>query len=313
MTIPARDLDWHAPQTIDDDTKRAKIRQYFAPDRGPKPSLFVALGVGALFVLLLLSYFAMPGWSDVAAAIAAVVLFAIAWVSFNERAQRATDDDIDIWRDEDFDAVVAEVSADAAFNADDLIDPDYPIVIAGLPRFKNLKVHHSHDDGTVPQSWRVKVKVGADGITRYTPPCLTVLHFTKDHLIAYQCDLDLLNGKRLNEITEEYFWQDIVSLQIEKQTLAPEHEDAPLYDQLAEAMPDDKSGRFAAFRSEEAAVLPTGKRTTLRLKTNAGGGLEIVIADERYVDNPDDDSLQARNAKAVARLRKLLRDRKVKR
>jgi hypothetical protein len=275
--------------------------------------VFVALGVGALAVLVLLSYFGLPAWSDVAAAITAVVLFAIAWVSFNERAQRATDDDIDIWRDDDFDAVVEEVSADAALNADDLIDPDYPIVIAGLPRFKNLKVHHSHDDGNVPQSWRFKVKVGADGITRYTPPCLTVLHFTKDHLIAYQCDLDLLSGTRLNEITEEYFWQDIVSLQIEKQTLAPEYEDEPLYDQLAESMPDEKAGRFAAFRSQQAAVLPTGKRTTLRLKTNAGGGLEIVIADERYVDNAGDESLQARNEKAVARLRKLLRDRKARR
>jgi hypothetical protein len=122
-----------------------------------------------------------------------------------------------------------------------------------------------------------------------------------------------LSGTRLNEITEEYFWQDIVSLQIEKQTLAPEYEDEPLYDQLAESMPDEKAGRFAAFRSQQAAVLPTGKRTTLRLKTNAGGGLEIVIADERYVDNAGDESLQARNEKAVARLRKLLRDRKARR
>jgi len=304
---------WFGRAKSDEQIKRAMIRQYFEPDKGPPPWIFAAAGVLCLAAMLAFAYFELSFYATGAAAILAVVLFAVAWVSFNERAQRADDVDIDIWRDEDFETLVADVSTDAALNAADLIDPDHPIIIAGLPRFKNLKVSRSHDDGNLPQSWRFKVKVGEDGITRFTPPCLTILHFTKDHLIAYQCDLDLLSGVPLNETIEEFFWQDIVSLQIEEQTLAPEHDDEPLYDQLAEAMPDDKTGRFAAFRSEQAAVLPTGKRTTLRLKTNAGGGLEIVIADERYVDNPDDDSLQARNNKAVARLRKLLRDRKARR
>ena len=306
-------MGWFGPAKTDEQIKRAMIRQYFEPDKGPPPWIFAAAGALCLVAMLAFAYFELSFYATAAAAILAVVLFAVAWVSFNERAQRADDVDIDIWRDEDFETLVADVSTDAALNAADLIDPDHPIVIAGLPRFKNLKVSRSHDDGNLPQSWRFKVKVGEDGITRFTPPCLTILHFTKDHLIAYQCDLDLLSGVPLNETIEEFFWQDIVSLQIEKQTLSPDHEDEPLYDQLAEAMPDEKVGRFGAFRSEEAAVLPTGKRTTLRLKTNAGGGLEIVIADERYVDNAGDESLQARNEKAVARLRKLLRDRKARR
>jgi hypothetical protein len=37
------------------------------------------------------------------------------------------------------------------------------------------------------------------------------------------------------------------------------------------------------------------------------------VEDERFADNPDEESLQVRNEKAIARLRKLLRDRKARR
>jgi hypothetical protein len=258
-------------------------------------------------------FFDVASWAAIAAAVLAVVLFAIAWVGFNERAGRADDDDIDFWRDEDLDALIADVTEDAALNAADLIDPAHPIVIAGLPRFENLKVSRSHDDGSLPQSWRFKVKVGRDGITRFTPPCVTVLHFTRDHLIAYQCDLDLLSGKALNETIEEYFWQDIVSLQIEKQEMPPAEDELALMQQWSKSLPGEFAEKYEALFSDGSAVLPTGKRTILRLKTNSGGGLEIVVEDERFADNPDEDSLQIRNEKAITRLRKLLRDRKVRR
>lgn len=304
---------WFGPPKSDEQKKRAMIRQYFEPDKGPAPWLFATAGVLCLFAMLACTYFELSFYATGAAAILAVILFAVAWVSFNERAQRAGDEDIDFWRDEDFDAVVAEVSQDAALNAADLIDADDPIVIAGLPRFNNLKVRHSHDDGNVPQRWRFKVKVGDDGLTRFTPPCLTVLHFTKDHLIAYQCDLDLISGERLSETIEEYFWQDIVTLQIEKQSLAAADDEFALMQQWSKSLPGDKAEKYQPLFSDAAEVLPTGKRTLLRLKTNTGGGLEIVVADERFVDNAGDDSLQARNARAIARLRKLLRDRKARR
>lgn len=306
-------MNWQKPGAIDEKTKRAKIRQYFAPDRGPQPSLFIGFGAGAVFAAVILGYFHLPSWCLIAACLVAIVFFSIAWVSFNEREQRARDEDLDIWRDEDFARIVKLVSDDAKLNAADLIDPDNPIVFYGLPRFKHLKIHHNHDDGTVRPRWQFKVKVGADRITRYSPPCLTVLHFSKDHLLAYQCDLDLTRGVPLNETIDEYFWQDIASLQIERQTLATEHDDRSLYAQWSEDMPEEQAERYAALKAEEIQVLPTGKRTILRLKTTNGGGLEIVIGDERFVDNGADDTLPMRNAAALARLRKLLRDRKARR
>lgn len=300
-------------QNPDEDDRRAKIRQYFTPARGPEPPAFVAAGLCCLGALLVFSLFDLPGWVGLGAAVAAVVLFAIAWVSFTERSQRASDEDIDLWRDEDFDALIEEVSSDAALNTADLIDPDDPIVIVGLPRFKNLKVRHNRDGEDTPQIWRFKVKVGEDGVTRFTPPCLTVLHFTKDHLIAYQCDFDLLSGLPLNETIEEYFWQDIVTLQIEKQSLPADDDERALYRQWSAELPEKQAEKYQPLFSDNPAVLPTGKRTTLRLKTNSGGGLETVVADERFVENAHEDSLQIRNERAIARLRRLLRERKARR
>ncbi len=275
--------------------------------------MFAAAGSVCLAAAIAISYFQLSFYAAIVAAVLAVILFAVAWVSYGERAQRADDDDIDFWRDEDFDALIADISKDAALNAADLIDPDHPIVIAGLPRFQHLKISRSHDDGNLPQSWRFKVKVGRDGITRFTPPCVSILHFTKDHLIAYQCDLDLLGGKALNETIEEYFWQDIVTLQIEKHSLPPAENEFALRQQWSKSLPGDKAEKYEPLFSAESEVLPTGKRTILRLKTNTGGGLEIVVEDDRFADNPAEDSLQIRNEKAIARLRKLLRDRKARR
>lgn len=306
-------MSWFGTGQSDEDYKRSMIRHYFAPDKGPPPWIFAVFGGACVALLIAFLAFDLPSYASLAVAILGVIGFAVAWVSFNERSARATDEDLDFWRDEDFDRIVAEVCEDAALNTADLIDPEDPIVIAGLPRFKNLKISRSHDDGSAPQAWRFKVKVGRDGITRFTPPCLTVLHFTKDHLIAYQCDLDLLSGKALNETIEEYFWQDIANLQIERQSLAAADDEFAIFQQWSRDLPDDMAEKYGPLFSDRAQVLPTGKRTTLRLKTNAGGGLEIVVADERFVENPGDDSLQARNEKAIARLRKLLRDRKVKR
>jgi len=304
-------MRWFGSGKSDEDIKRAMIRRYFAPDKGPPPDLFTAAGIASLVLMGVLLLLPVPGWTALVAAILAVVLLAVAWVLFSERAERATDEDIDFWRDEDFDRVVAAALEDADLARDEGIDPGDPIVIAGLPRFDRLKVRRS-GDGDAPPAWRFKVKVGADGITRYTPPSLTVLTFTKDHLIAYQCDLDLISGRALNESIEEFFWQDIATLQIDKQTLAAGSDELALFAQWARDMPRAKAARFAALFAENGRELPTGKRTVLRLKTNTGGGLEIVVADERFADNPN-DPVQARNDEAIARLRQLLRDRKARR
>jgi uncharacterized membrane protein len=304
-------MGWLGPQKSEEQIKRAMIRQYFEPERGLPPWVYAALGGLSVAAMIAFVVFAVSFYATVIAAIMAVILFAIAWVMFNDRTGRADDVDIDVWRDEDFDRLVADISKDAALNAADLIDPSHPIVIAGLPRFDHLQVRRNHDEA--PHAWRFKVKVGEDGITRFTPPCLTVLHFTKDHLIAYQCDLDLLSGKALNQTIEEYFWQDIVSLQIEKRVMPPAEDEFALMQQWSKSLPGALAEKYEPLFSDESEVLPTGKRTILRLKTNTGSGLEIVVEDERFADNPDEDSLQIRNEKAIARLRKLLRDRKARR
>jgi hypothetical protein len=306
-------MGWFGPKQSEEQIKRAMIRQYFASERGLPPWTFAAGGGVSLAVMIALVVFAVSFYGTVAAAVLTVVLFAIAWVAFDERSRRADDDDIDFWRDEDFAALTERIGRDVRRTTPGLIDPLHPIVFAGVPRFEKLQLRRSHDNGTLRQRWRVKFKVGRDKVTRFTPPCLTLLYFTKDHLIAYQCDLNLLNGQVINETLDEYFWQDIAALQIERQSLPTETDDRQLYEQVAENMPNEDAERYAPLRADEPAELWIGKRTILRLKTNSGGGLEIVLADERLTGKPDADSLQIRNEKAIEKLRLLLRDRKARR
>jgi hypothetical protein len=306
-------MGWFGPKQNEEQIKRAMIRRYFAPEKGLPPWTFAAGGGASLVIMIALATFAISFYGTVAAAVLTVVLFAIAWVSFDERSQRADDDDIDLWREEDFAAQIERIEHDVKTTTPGLIEPRNPIVFAGLPRFQHLAIRRSHDDGTLRQRWRFKVKVGRDKVTRFTPPCLTVLHLTKDHLIAYQCDLSLLTGQVINETLDEYFWQDISTLQIERQTLPTETDDRQLYEQWSENMPEEDAERYAPLHSKEPAELWTGKRTILRLKTNSGGSLEIVLADERLTGDPAKDRLQLRNNEAINRLRKLLRDRKARR
>lgn len=304
-----------APAATDEQIKRKKIRDYYMPPTGLGPMAYSAMGFALLCLFALLIWLGAMTVILAIVAIAATVPFAIAWVIFNERGQGASDEDIDYWRDEDFDGVIARVCEEAGYDSADLINPGDPIVIIGFPRFENLRVRHARDDGSAAKSWRFKVRVGEDGATRFTPPSLTVLHFTKDHLIAYQCDLDLVRGDVLNESVSEYFWQDIVSLQIDKQSVSWADEDEALVRQWARALPPERKEKYAALWAEGASLpAPSDRRTTLRLKTNTGTGLEIVIGDERFAEYEDDGGLAGsigwRNNEAIARLRKLLRDRK---
>jgi len=303
------------PALSDEQIKRKKIRAYYEPPKGWGPMAYGGIGFALVGLFALLAWFGAMTLILVIAAIAATIPFAIAWVVFNERMQGASDEDIDYWRDEDCDAVIARVCEEAGYESDDLVNPGDPIVIIGFTRFENLRVRHARDDGSAAKAWRFKVRVGDDGMTRFTPPSLTILHFTQDHLIAYQCDLDLIRGEVLNESVSEYFWQDIVSLQIDKQSVSWADEDEALVRQWARNLPAARREKYAALWADEASLpAPSDRRTTLRLKTNTGTGLEIVIGDERFAEYEDDGGLTGsigwRNNEAITRLRKLLRDRK---
>jgi hypothetical protein len=286
--------------------KREKIREYFEPKKGLGPYHFLAIGFGLVALFFVLVYFEAPVAVLVGAALVSMIPLAISGVMLNALAQAATDEDIDYWRDEDCDAVIARVCEETGYDSDDLLNPGDPIVIEGFARFDNLKVRHAQDD--VTKAWRFKVRIGEDGITRFTPPSLTILHFTRDHLIAYQCDLDLLSGQVLNENISEYFWQDIVSLQIDKQSLTCADDDRALVLQWASYLRPEHKKKYAALWSKDAA-LPSNMRTTVHLKTTTGTGLEIVVGDERYAERSNETVTQ-HNDEAIARLRKLLRDRK---
>lgn len=307
-------MGWLARSGDEEQIKRRKIRAYFTPKKGIGLLGFSGIGLLSASLFALLAWFGVPAVVTAAGIAISIVPFALAFLKYDEQAHAATDQQIDDWRDEDFDAVIERVRAEAADDNGEPVDPEDLIIIIGFVRFENLRVRHARDDGSA-KGWRFKVRVGEDGVTRFTPPSLTVLHFTSDHLIAYQCDLDLLTGKVLNETVAEYFWQDIVALQIDKQFVSWAEEDPALVHQWAQDLPKEYREKYAALWSDEGSpVAPSDRRTTVRLRTNTGTGLEIVVGDERFADYADEDGtahgIAWRNNESIARLRILLRDRK---
>lgn len=62
-------------------------------------------------------------------------------------------------------------------------------------------------------------------ITRFTPVGVAVLNFAEHEIFGYQCVFDRFTGNAVNETTHEFFYQDIVSVSTETETLTLEKRD----------------------------------------------------------------------------------------
>ncbi len=54
--------------------------------------------------------------------------------------------------------------------------------------------------------------VGEDGIIRFSKYDIVTVFLTDYHLAAYQCTLDMVHGTQTSESTQEYHYQDVVSV-----------------------------------------------------------------------------------------------------
>lgn len=57
-------------------------------------------------------------------------------------------------------------------------------------------------------------KMGKDGKYRYSHRNINIFFFTQKYLARYECVLDLKTGSTLNERTEEFFYKDVVSIEV---------------------------------------------------------------------------------------------------
>lgn len=315
LAKPEGDMDWFAP-TDEEKAKRAKIKAYFGPDKASGALPFFVLGAtSAAFAIVLLRW-DFPSEYLLVLATLSLVLLAIGVVLFYRKTLRAKDEDIDAWRKEDLDKIIAAVPDKADFDGGHLINRDDPIVIIGFLRFKKLRAAYAPRNGQRAKGWRFQVKAGKDGITRWTPLNLVVLHHTAKQLIAYQCDVDLVRGTAFNESVEEYFWKDLVSLQIEEETVSWAEMDPDLIRYWTGNLPKDHCMKYEALlaaKPKSIGPVPPDRRSILQLKANSGFGLKIILSDERFVEPASDPeqlegSWEAGNEDAITRLRNLLRE-----
>lgn len=131
--------------------------------------------------------------------IAGILLYSIMGFLFYKYYKKiqVTDQEYDAILSSDIEKISQRSVQKAGVDVDDIVAK--PLIIQGFP-FTNKGVSE------------FKVKVGKDKQLRFTPVHVTVINLLEHQLVAYQCILDVLTGKPLNEKTTEYFYKDIVSV-----------------------------------------------------------------------------------------------------
>src|SRR2546425_6912812 len=230
------------------DDKRSQLKKYFK--KFPKASI----------VLILLGLTSFPAGVDV---FPALVLLAIGGWLIYSWSQQPTDEQVDRWVAEALQHVRKGALAKGGVDSSELVAET--IVLFG-PRFWDIG---GADAG---------IKKGRDGILRFMPLGATVLNFTADQLLIYQCALDLASGNLLNESTDEYFYRDIVSVSTQSESLTPDRSVGAtgLSGGLLKALTKREA---VQFNSAEAFVLTTSAGTSVKavlqdltLIEKAGGG-----------------------------------------
>lgn len=127
--------------------------------------------------------------------VVAVIFIFISICAYSVLSDIPSDTEIDNFINE-----VAQIRLTQSFdklniNKDDTISE--PLCIFGIANSENLCS-----------------KIGKDGVVRFNPQKLTIVHFTKSQLLINEASLDLLNPEQNIGATNEFFYKDISSVSI---------------------------------------------------------------------------------------------------
>jgi hypothetical protein len=186
--------------------------------------------------------------------------------------KRPTDAQVDAWMEEDIRQLRDRALVKSGIDPSELIGE--PVVVTGL-RFWNLPV------GTF-----MAYRVGKDRIVRFNPVEVTVINFTPNQLLVYQCALDLTTGNPLNENTDEYFYRDVVSVSTVTRSMNVE-------------LPGKQTIQAKAAE-------------TFRLTTSGGTSVEVTLSDPDILQAMGGGVIpKTRVEKAIQNVRKMLREKKL--
>ena len=175
---------------------RGRIRGYF--EQVPIGCAYAAVAFGILTLAVSLTKDNALG-----GIIVAVFSGIVAALVVKKRKEAAAEADFDTWLEADLRNIAKLSLSKVGLQRDSLIRD--PLVVTG-PALMKVKDVAKHS------------RSGRDDLLRFTPVAVTVVHLTKDQLIAYTCLLDLLTGTSHAESTEEFFYKDIVSVTTKKES-----------------------------------------------------------------------------------------------
>ena len=159
-----------------------------------------------------------------------------------------------------------------------------------------------------PRFWKtggaeLGIKKGKDKIVRYMPVGVTVINFTEHQIVAYQCALDITTGNPLNESTDEYFYNDVVSVSTQSRSLT--------FD--GSMLNKKKITRGALEHLVVDGKLQLNAAEIFILTTSGGTSVEVVLKDPKIIESAGGGEIPTDMAdKAVQSVRRMLRDKKAR-
>lgn len=145
---------------------------------------------------------------------------------------------------------------------------------------------------TGPKLWdtagaEIHYKKGKDKLLRFTPIAVTVINFTKNQLLLYNCTFDMITRKCLNESTEEYFYKDVVSVS------------------------SSTESKTIISSDKKIGTLQLNAAESFKLTTSGGTSVSVVLSDPTLIQIMGGGEIpKTRAEKAIQIVRKMLRDKK---
>lgn len=185
---------------------------------------------------------------------------------------RATDEEFDEWLEEDLQRLSMEALDELGVDESELVGER--VSILALPSYFDRSGAYTD------------YKIGADRILRFTPIDITLINLTEHQLISYQATFDFTTGNALNPSTDEYFYNDIVSVSTVKES--------------------------STVRYSDGSMEQRNDSETFRLVTAGGTTLSVKLYDRELIDKYGGERPRTRADEAVRVIRRTLRDKKSK-
>ncbi len=254
--------------------KRLQIHKYFQPF--PKWAV-VLVALGMLFFL------ADSHWVG-------SFVFLLGALAISAWRDRPSDPQLDAWIDEDLESLRPPALVKCGLVPEEEIRE--PILIHG-PRFVDLG------------GARLGFRRGQDGVIRFTPIHVAVVHFTQDFLSVYECALDLFTGGHRNQAAHENYYPDIVAVSTKSQTVNLSLNTLPkwLTKKLGKAT--------EAIQGSVGKVLPIDQGEQFEMTTSGGTSVRIFLKAPALARCVGNGEWPARDTEqAVQTIRKMLREKK---